>query len=128
MVLFDGVCCLCNFWVRFVIRRDRSAKFRFAALESDAARRVLAGRTLPVPMPESMIVVDGEGAHLRSDAALRITRGLPWPWRVLGVAAVLPRGVRDWLYDLVAKHRYRWFGRMDVCMVPTGQQRARFLD
>ena len=128
VVLFDGVCCLCNFWVRFIIRRDRARTFRFAALQSDAGRRVLAGRSLPAPLPDSVVVVDAEGVHFRSDGALRIMRGLPWPWRALGVLRMLPRGARDWVYDVVARHRYRWFGKMDACMVPTSDQRARFLE
>lgn len=127
MVLFDGVCAFCNFWVAFIIRRDRAAKFRFAALGSAAAERVLAGRPMPVPLPESVIVVDAHGVHVRSEASLRILRALPWPWRWLAGLRLVPRGVRDWAYDAVARRRYRWFGKMDACVVPTAAQRERFL-
>jgi len=126
VLLFDGVCTLCNGVVHFVIDRDPSGRFQFAALQSDAGRRLLSG--LPQPLPDSFVLFENGRVFTRSAAALRIARGLPFPWPVAWALIIVPRPVRDWAYDVVARHRYRWFGRRDTCMVPTLEQRARFLD
>ena len=125
MLLFDGVCTLCNGFVRFVIARDPAGRFQFAPLQSDAARRVLGAA--PPPLPDSLILVEDGRLFTRSTAALRVARGLRFPWPLAYVFVVVPRPVRDWVYDAVARNRYRWFGRRDVCMVPTPELRARFL-
>lgn len=131
IILFDGVCNLCSGVVRFLIARDPHARFRFAALQSPAAREACTavGYELPVSATPGTIVVIEHGRALeRSDAALAIARRMPFPWPVFGVFRVLPRGLRDALYRLVARNRYRWFGRADACMVPTAKLRERFLD
>ena len=131
IILFDGVCNLCSGVVRFVIARDPRAHFRFAALQSDAARRACAEIAAAPPAevdPDTIVVIASGRALERSDAALAIAARLPFPWPLLGVFRVLPRGVRDWLYRLVAHNRYRWFGKSDTCMMPTPELRARFLD
>ena len=131
IILFDGVCNLCSGVVRFVIARDPHAHFRFAALQSDAARRACAevGATPPAAVDPDTIIVIADGRALeRSDAALAIASRLPFPWPMCGVFRILPRGLRDWLYRVVARNRYRWFGKSDTCMVPTPELRARFLD
>ena len=126
MLLFDGVCTLCNGFVRFVIDRDPAGRFQFAPLQSDAARRVLGAA--PQPPPDSLVLVENGRLFTRSTAALRVARGLRFPWPLVYVFVAVPRPVRDSLYDAVARNRYRWFGRRDVCMVPTPDLRARFLD
>ncbi len=128
VVLFDGVCNLCAGVVRFVARRDPHARFRFASLQSDAAQALLAGADAPSPLPDSIVLVDAGRAFVESDAALRIARGLRFPWPLLAAFLVLPRFVRDPLYRFVARRRYRWFGRKDACMVPTPDLRARFVE
>ncbi len=132
VILFDGECNLCNGTVRFVITRDRDRRFRFAPLQGEAARRICADRGIPLPAagaPDSIVVVDGGGRVLeRSDAALAIACALPFPWRMLGVFRIVPRALRDLVYRIVARNRYRWFGRRDACMVPTEEFRSRFLD
>ena len=131
IILFDGVCNLCSGVVRFVIARDPRAHFRFAALQSDAARRACAevGAAPPAEVdPDTIIVIASGRALERSDAALAIAAELPFPWPMFGVLRVLPRGVRDRLYRLVARNRYRWFGKSDTCMMPTPELRARFLE
>jgi predicted DCC family thiol-disulfide oxidoreductase YuxK len=131
IILFDGVCNLCSGVVRFVIARDPHARFRFAALQSDAARRVCAevGATPPAAVDPDTIIVIADGRALeRSDAALAIASRLPFPWPMFGVFRILPRALRDWLYRFVAKNRYRWFGKSDTCMMPTPELRARFLE
>lgn len=126
-ILFDGVCNLCNAFVRFVIARDPAARFRFGALSSDSAARVLreAGVTAP---PDSLVLVENGAVYFRSDAALRIARRLTLPWRLAYGLVVVPRFIRDGVYDFIAARRYHWFGRRDVCMVPTPELKRRFLD
>ena len=131
IILFDGVCNLCSGVVRFVIARDPHAHFRFAALQSDAARRACAevGATPPAAVDPDTIIVIADGRALeRSDAALAIASRLPFPLPMFGVFRILPRALRDWLYRLVAKNRYRWFGKSYTCMMPTPELRARFLE
>jgi predicted DCC family thiol-disulfide oxidoreductase YuxK len=127
-VLFDGVCNLCNASVQFILKRDPRGAFRFAALQSDAGRRLLAAHRLPEDALSSVVVVADGRAYTESDAALRIARGLGGAWPALGALRVVPRFVRDAAYRLVARNRYRWFGRRDECMLPTPELRARFLD
>ncbi len=128
-ILFDGVCNLCNGFVQFVIRHDAAGRFRFAALQSEAGRALLAahGATPATADPESVLLVSGGRLYSHSGAVLRIAQGLGWPWRLAAVGWVLPRAGRDALYRFVARNRYRWFGRQDSCMLPTPALKARFL-
>lgn len=132
LILFDGVCNLCHAAVSWVIERDRKKVFRFASLQSQAARSALAATASPgeasATRPDSVVLVDGGGVHYRSDAAIRIGRALGFPWSLAGLGALLPRPFRDGLYDGIARNRYRWFGRQNACLVPTPELRARFLD
>jgi predicted DCC family thiol-disulfide oxidoreductase YuxK len=128
VILFDGVCNLCNGFVQFVIARDPQARFQFAALQSSAAERLLGPRDTHGDWPDSMVLVTEGRVFTRSAAALRILRGLRVPWPLAFAFIVVPPPLRDWLYDIVARNRYRWFGRRDVCMVPTPDLRARFLN
>lgn len=133
VLLFDGVCNLCNGAVTYIIARqpaDAAARgtFRFAALQSPAATRLLEAIDAPPPELDSMIVVASGKAYQRSDAAVVIARHLRYPWRLLRLLGIVPRPVRERLYRLVARNRYRWFGKRDACMVPTHDLRARFLD
>jgi predicted DCC family thiol-disulfide oxidoreductase YuxK len=128
VILFDGVCNLCNATIQFVIARDREGRFRFAALDSEAARAQLGAVEVPPHLPDSIILLDEDGVFTRSTAALRIARGLTFPWPLLYGFIVVPRVVRDAIYDWIAAHRYRWFGRREACMIPTPDVRSRFLD
>jgi predicted DCC family thiol-disulfide oxidoreductase YuxK len=127
VILFDGVCNLCSGFVRFVIARDPDGRFRFASLQSNAASELVGSRLAGTVLPNSIVLVDGARVFTRSAAALRIFRGLRFPWPLLFAFVVVPRPIRDLVYDFVAKRRYRWFGRQDVCMTPTPELRARFL-
>ncbi len=128
IVLYDGVCGFCNAGVRTVIRLDRRARFRFAALGSQAAAIVLERVGAPHALPESVIVIDERGLHARSAAVLAIARGLGVPWSWAAVFAVVPRAWRDALYDMVAKRRRRLFTTLSACPVPPAHVRERFLD
>jgi predicted DCC family thiol-disulfide oxidoreductase YuxK len=124
IVLFDGVCNLCNGFVQFILPRDRAGRFRFASLQSDAARLLLKGD----PPEETMVLIEAGKTYIKSAAALRIARRLRFPWPLLYAFVVVPRGLRDIVYDWVARHRYRWFGKRDACMLPYPQWRGRFLE
>ena len=127
VVLFDGVCNLCNGAVVFIIERDPRARFRFGALQSEATAALLAATGVRDALPDSMVLVEKGRLSVRSQAALRIARGLRFPWWLLSVFVLLPRRLRDGMYDIVARHRYRWFGKRDACMVPTPELEKRFL-
>jgi predicted DCC family thiol-disulfide oxidoreductase YuxK len=126
VLLFDGVCTLCNGFVRFVIERDPAGRFQFAPLQSAAAARLLGATARP--LPDSLVLLEDGRLFTRSTAALRVARGLRFPWPLAYVFVAVPRPVRDWVYDAVARNRYRWFGRREICMVPTPELRSRFLN
>lgn len=126
VIVFDGVCVLCNGWVRFLLKHDRVGRYRFAAMQSDAGRALLAMHGLDPDDPDSFLLVDGARSWTDSDAIRRVLTGLGGVWRLAAVIAVVPRFVRDPLYRLIARNRYRWFGTT-ACRVPTDEERARFL-
>jgi len=128
VVLFDGVCNLCAGAVQFVLRRDRAGRFRFAALQSAAAQQLLATAGVVRPALDSIVLVEPDRTSTRSTAVLRIAMGLRFPWPLAAVLLLVPRPLRDLVYDLVARRRYRWFGQRASCWVPTAATRARFLD
>lgn len=127
VVLFDGVCNLCNGSVQFIVRHDPAGRFRFASLQSEAGQALLRRHGLDPDDLFSVILVEGGRAYARSDAALRIARGLSGPLKAAGALRVVPRPLRDAVYGWVARNRYRWFGRREACMIPTPELRARFL-
>jgi len=131
IILFDGHCNLCNGSVQFILKRDRAARFRFAPLSSAAAARECArlGALAPAATePDSVIVITDGRILERSDASLAIAARLPFPWPIFGVFRIIPRGLRDWAYRVVARNRYHWFGKSETCMMPTPELRARFLE
>jgi predicted DCC family thiol-disulfide oxidoreductase YuxK len=126
-IIFDGICNLCNQSVRFIMANDPWANFRFAARQSEAgAAAILAAGRDPASI-ESIVLIDDEGLHERSDAALRIAAGLRYPWPAFRLLRAVPTRLRDAVYDAIARNRYAWFGRRSTCAVPTAAQRARFL-
>jgi len=127
VILFDGVCNLCNGGVQFVVARDPSGRFHFAPLQSAAASRLIASSGV-TSLPDSIVLVEEGKVWTRSTAVLRIARRLKFPWPAAYAMIIVPRPLRDWIYNLVARNRYRWFGKREVCMVPTPALRARFLD
>lgn len=127
IVLFDGVCNLCNGAVKFIVRRDPRGRFRFAPLGTRAAEAALREADHRGELPDSIVLIEDGRVYTLSSAALRIARRLRWPWPLLGVLIIVPKGLRDAAYRRVARNRYRWFGRTDACMTPTPDLRARFL-
>jgi predicted DCC family thiol-disulfide oxidoreductase YuxK len=128
VLLFDGVCNLCNGFVRFVVRFDSAGRYLFAPLQSDVGRELLDRLDMPTESIETVVLVDEESVSTKSTAALRVLRELDGPWPLLSPLVVLPTGLRDRVYDLVATHRYRVFGRTDECQVPDPEIRERFLE
>lgn len=128
IILFDGVCNLCNGAVLFVIKRDKNDVFRFAPLQSEAGRKLANERKIDTDKVDSIILIEPQLAYYtKSDAALKITRSLSGLWPMMTVFLGLPSGFRDWVYDWVAKNRYRWFGKKEECMIPTPEIKNKFL-
>ena len=127
LVLFDGVCNLCNRSVRFIIRHDPHGRFRFAPLQHPRLRTLLPAGSLPTGTPESVLYMRQGRLYTHSSAALWILRDLGGGWRLLWAGIIVPRPLRDAVYRWVARNRYRWFGRREACMVPTPDLRERFL-
>ena len=127
IIVFDGVCVVCNGWVRFLLKREGAANYRFAAMQGTTGRRLLAENGLDPEDPVSMLLVEDGVASSDSDAVLRVLASLGGAYRLAAAARVVPRPLRDRLYRVLARNRYRWFGRHDRCMVPSAEDVARFL-
>lgn len=128
IVLFDGVCKLCNGWAKFLIRHDRSRVFKLASVQSAEGQAILRWFDLPTDRFETLLYVEGCELHVRSDAIARILRQLPAPWPLLASFRFLPRAMRDGCYDRVALNRYRLFGRHEACLLPSPDHEGRFLN
>ena len=127
VIVFDAQCVLCSANARLILRRDRRKLFQLASMQSEAGAALLRANGLDPDNPDTIIVVDGERVLRNSDAVLHIYQRLGWPWRALGAAAIVPRPLRDAVYRLVARNRYRWFGKLDQCWVPDAADRDRLL-
>ena len=128
IVVFDGVCNFCNASVRFILERDRSRVFRFAALQSSAGRALLERHGFDPLDADTFVLVEGEECRVRSDAAIAVMRRLPLPWRLLAWLRWIPKPLRDAVYRVIARNRYQWFGKRQSCMVPSADERERFLE
>jgi predicted DCC family thiol-disulfide oxidoreductase YuxK len=128
LILFDGVCNLCAWAVRFIIERDPAGVFRFASLQSELGQRLLAEHGIDPSRTDSFVLVENGVAFTESTAALRVARRLRYAWPLCYAGIVLPRVLRDPVYRFIARHRYRWFGKQETCMIPTPELRARFVE
>ena len=133
LILYDGLCGLCNRWVRFVLKRDRKGVFRFASLQSSAGREILARHGIAPDALDTFYVVrdyglSGERVLSKSSAAIYTAARLGGIWQAAAMLRLLPLRVRDWVYDMIARHRYRMFGRYDTCPLPEARYRDRFID
>jgi predicted DCC family thiol-disulfide oxidoreductase YuxK len=129
IVLFDGVCQFCDAGVNFIIDHDATGRIRFAALQSEAGQRLLRQFGLKTTDFDTMVLIEGARCYTRSTAALRIAAYLDgWRWRLVAALQLVPAFLRDFAYDLFAANRYRWFGKLDACRMPTPEVRRRFLD
>ena len=127
IILFDGVCLLCSGWVRFVYRRDPKHMFTFASVQSKTGEALLRWCGLPTDRYETMVYIEHGTVYTRSAAFLKIVQCLPFPWILLRGTALLPRYLRDWLYDRIALNRYLLFGKTEVCFTPSDELSKRFL-
>jgi len=128
IILFDGVCNFCNASVNFILKRDPKGIFRFAPLQSGEGRKLLEKFGLSIDDLDTMVLIDGDQHFTRSSAGLRIAARLSGLWPLFSVFLIVPKFLRDLVYKVIAKNRYRWWGKRDVCMIPTPEMRARFLD
>ena len=129
IILFDGVCNLCNGAVQFIIKRDKANRYRFAALQSDLAKELTSQRNIDTQKIDSIILIEpGKAFYIKAPAALRIGKNFGGLWKLLAIFEWIPPVISNWVYDLVARNRYRWFGRKDECMIPTPELKQRFLD
>lgn len=127
IVYYDGLCGLCDGFVRFVVARDALGHFRFAPLQGQTARARLADKLDLESMKTVVLEQEDHGLRLKSDAVLAIVAGLGHGWQLAAVLRIVPSFLRDWVYDVVAKYRYRWFGKRESCRTPTPNELVRFL-
>lgn len=129
IILFDGVCNLCNRSIQFIIKRDKKDEFRFTTLQGDLGRQLLQERNIDTAKVDSIILIEpGVAFYTKSTAALKIGDSFGGLWKIVNVLNLIPRQLRDIVYDWIARNRYRWYGKKDACMVPTPELRAKFLD
>ena len=128
IVVFDSRCLLCNGWVQFLLRHDRDRRFQFAAIQGDTGGKLLAAVGLQREGLQTLLLVDGERSWQHTDAILRIVHALGWPWRAVWIVRLVPSPLRDGLYRLIARNRYRLFGRSEHCLMPDAKVASRFLD
>ena len=126
IILFDGVCKICDRSMLFIIKRDPNKKFVFASLQSDIGQDLVDKYSLPDDM-ETMILIEGDVFYIQSDAVLRIVKELNGLWPILGVFDKLPRAIRDYAYKKFSMNRYRLFGKKEQCELPSAEVRSRFL-
>lgn len=128
IILFDGVCNLCNGSVHFILKHEKEPIFQFASIQSEVGKELLTWCGLPEHFDQAIVLIDDGKIDLGSTAALKIGGYLKFPWSFLAKAGLfVPKFLRDWVYRQIAQHRYQWFGKKDVCMLPTEPLKARFL-
>lgn len=127
IILFDGICNLCHGTVRFIIRRDRNAYFKFASLQSTPGEHLARSFNVDAGLLESMVLIENGQLYRKSTAALRIANKLGFPWLLMYALILVPVPIRDWVYDFVGRRRYQWFGRQALCLVSAPDAEDRFL-
>ncbi len=128
IILFDGVCNFCNFWVNFIIDRDKDDIFKFAALQSEAGQKLLQEFKLNVSDFDTFVLIVNDKHFTKSTAALKISKNLRSVVKLLYPLIILPGPIRDFFYDLIAKNRYKFFGKRDICRIPSENEKKKFLD
>lgn len=129
IILFDGVCNLCNGAINFIIKRDKKNVFRYASLQSEIGKKLIAERKIDTTQLDSILLIDPKLAYYyKSTAALHIAKQLSGLYPLLSVFLIFPTFFRDWIYNIIAKNRYKWFGKKESCMIPTPELKALFID
>jgi predicted DCC family thiol-disulfide oxidoreductase YuxK len=127
IVLFDGVCNLCNNAVDFIIKRDKAKKFKLAALQDKAGALLLKQYNIPDDYLDSIILIRGNQFFYKTDAVIEIAKNMSGIWQIFGIFILIPKAARNWGYDLIARNRYKWFGKKETCRLPTLDEQSRFL-
>ena len=127
VILFDGICNLCNSSVRFILKHDTREQFLFSSLQSDASKKLLLHLNYKIRQMNSILLVENGEIHEKTDAVLKIASGLRFPWNLATAFRILPQKLRDKMYDYVAKNRYRWFGKKDSCVYTMNTYENRFI-
>ncbi|MBN8420962.1 MAG: thiol-disulfide oxidoreductase DCC family protein [Verrucomicrobia bacterium] len=128
LLLFDGICHLCDASVRFIVKHDPAGRIKFAPIQSPLGSQLYTQHGLDPAAPTAMLFITPRGAFKASDAALEIARTLGGPWKLALLFQSLPRALRDATYDFIARNRYRWFGKDEACMMPTQELKERMLE
>ena len=126
IILFDGVCNFCNFWVNFVIKRDKKDLFRFASLQSEKSIELTSKFNFNALKQDTFILIKGDKFYTKSTAALMVCKELSSPIKILFPLIIVPKIFRDFVYDLIARNRYKLFGRRESCRIPTDQDKLKF--
>ena len=129
LILFDGVCNLCNSSVLYVIKRDKKDKFLFAPLQSDIGKTIINKFQIDTDNTDSILLYNpkNESLSYKSSAALHVAKQLGFPINILSVFLIVPTFISNWVYDYIAKNRYKWYGKKDVCMIPTPELKSKFI-
>lgn len=127
VILFDGVCKLCNAWSNFIIKHDHQHVFKLCSVQSNEGQKILRHFGLSTEVYESMLVVEGNGVYQQSDAFFQVVAKLGYPWKFICVFRMVPKLLRNWIYDRIALNRYRLFGKYDTCLLPAADHDARYL-
>lgn len=127
LILFDGVCNFCNFWVNFIIDRDSKAFFKFTAVQSDTARQILKSNNIDAIKIDSIVLVINGKIFFKSSAAFQIARKLDGFCKLLYIFIIIPPFMRDGIYDFIASNRYKWFGKRETCRIPSDSEKHRFI-
>lgn len=128
MILFDGVCNLCNASVQYIIKHDKNDVFRFTALQSDVGQEVIKQFNIDTKKTDSILLYSKvKGISHKSTAALKIASQLGFPQNLMVVFLIVPTFIRNWVYDYIAKNRYQWYGKKEACMIPTPELKSKFL-
>ena len=128
IVLFDGVCNLCNGFVQFIIQRDPQGYFSFCSMQSELGKQLMLQHDIDPNAMDTFVLLHNGKVFTKSDAALRVAMKLSGPWSLLDLFLIVPKPLRNWCYDLIAQNRYKWFGQSESCMLPTRDLTRRFLD
>ena len=127
VILFDGVCKLCDFWTQFIVKVDTQQRFKLCSVQSPEGQSILNYFKIPTDHFDTMLLVEGKQCFEKSDAFLNTMRKLSYPWRLFTAFKILPKGIRNWLYDRIARNRYYLFGENDSCKLPSKENENRFL-
>jgi predicted DCC family thiol-disulfide oxidoreductase YuxK len=128
LILFDGVCNLCNTSIQYVIKYDKTNRFMFAPLQSDVGKQLITSFNIDIEKTDSILLYSNEnGLSIKSTAALKVSKHLGFPRNLVSVFFIVPAFIRNWVYDYIAKNRYRWYGKQDACMIPTPELKSKFL-